>query len=134
MLSDHLTLRVNPELRQELQRKARQRDGDVTAVARRYIAMDRYPGIVFRDTAYGRSPFLAGTRLAIGNIIATYRGSSSVEQAANYFPIPVEDMTLALDYYADHLNEIDSWIDTFEEDNEREYQVWLRRQSTAATR
>jgi uncharacterized protein (DUF433 family) len=117
VLTHHLTIRLDQQLHAALARRAREAGrGELTVLARQYIeeglAMDRYPGIVFRGAGGGRRPALAGRRIDVAHVVQTFlaSGNNRAETAA-YFGIEEHEVGAAIAYYADHRDEIDGWIE-----------------------
>jgi hypothetical protein len=85
-----------------------------TALADRYVeeglAMDSYPGIVFRDGPSGRRPAVIGgpdVWEVIQVFIAEDRSTTATSENLNLRPGLVE---AALAYYADNREAVDEWI------------------------
>jgi uncharacterized protein (DUF433 family) len=90
--------------------------------------------IYFRDGAVGRRPALLGTRLDVADVISTIRqNNNSVEEAAEYLELPIEQIQAALAYYADFKDEIDDWVARKHEASERERSRWLRQQAALSS-
>ena len=86
-----------------------------TALADRYVeeglAMDTYPGIVFRDGPSGRRPAVLGgpdVWEVIQTFLAEGRDTRAASENINLRPGLVE---AALAYYADNQDEIDEWLE-----------------------
>jgi hypothetical protein len=87
-----------------------------TALADRYVeeglAMDTYPGIVFRDGPSGRRPAVLGGP-DVWEVIQTFlvedRNTQATSDNLNLRPGLIE---AALAYYADNQEDIDDWIQT----------------------
>jgi uncharacterized protein (DUF433 family) len=135
MLDEQVTIRIGASVLAKLKRRAQERlNGETTALARRYIeeglAMDHYPGIVFREGSGGRRPALAGRRLDIAAIIETLRSSKNDRAAtAEYFEISQREVDSAVAYYVDHKSEIDAWIDEQQRANQEQREAWERQRS-----
>jgi hypothetical protein len=85
-----------------------------TALADRYVeeglAMDSYPGIVFRDGPSGRRPAVIGgpdVWEVIQVFLAEDRSTTATSENLNLRPGLVE---AALAYYADNREAVDEWI------------------------
>ena len=77
--------------------------------------MREQPGIVFRDGPTGRRPGLA-RGLDVWEVVDAVRhikgqGNLSVTDLADQLGLSQRDLGVALDYYANHRDEIDQWID-----------------------
>ncbi len=73
------------------------------------VRTDRHPLISFRQGASGRRrPALGGTRLDVGQVIATVRGEGGdIAAAAEYLSMPARMIQAAVNYYADFTEEVD---------------------------
>jgi len=99
-----------------LEQRARLTHVPKTALADRYVeeglAMDTYPGIVFRDGPSGRRPAVLGgpdVWKVIQTFMAEDRDTRATSENLNVRPGLIE---AALAYYADNREEIDEWIET----------------------
>jgi hypothetical protein len=75
------------------------------------VAMDTYPGIVFRDGPSGRRPAVWGgpdVWEVIQTFLAEGRDTRATSENLNLRPGLVE---AALAYYADNQDEIDEWLE-----------------------
>jgi len=86
-----------------------------TALADRYVeeglAMDTYPGIVFRDGPSGRRPAVLGGP-DVWEVIQTFIAEDRDTQAASEnLNVRTGLIEAALAYYADNQEEIDEWIE-----------------------
>jgi uncharacterized protein (DUF433 family) len=129
MLSDHLSIRIDPKLRESLQRRAKQARLDVTALARRYVEegliQDKYPGIYFRDTGYGRTACLRGTRIYVGQLVQIIEGFEDLDYVAATWRLDRDDLATVMEFYTDFREEIDAWNDFHHAENERIRKEWL---------
>jgi hypothetical protein len=98
-----------------LEQRARLTHVPKTALADRYVeeglAMDTYPGIVFRDGPSGRRPAVLGgpdVWEVIQTLMAEDRDTQATSENLNVRPGLIE---AALAYYADNREEIDDWIE-----------------------
>jgi uncharacterized protein (DUF433 family) len=102
-----------------------------TTLAERYIdegiRQDEHPLIYFREGAAGRRPALLGSRLDVADAITTIRqNEGSVEEAAGYLEIPVEQLEAATRYYGEYKDEVDELIERSRLAVERERERWRR--------
>jgi uncharacterized protein (DUF433 family) len=75
------------------------------------LAMRMYPGIWYREGAAGRRPALMGHRIDVRHVVETVREEGGdLERAADHFRIPIGLVRSAMEYYADHRDEVDQWI------------------------
>lgn len=83
--------------------------------------MEEHPGIAFVDGPAGRRPALASKRgLDVWQIISTLKANSgSIPDTAQIMVLTEAEVRIALEYYADHADEIDAWIKANDEEYER---------------
>ena len=130
-----MAFRFAPKTVQHLKRRAHEVGAAQTALVERYIEeglrMDEHPLVHFRDGEAGRRPAVLGSRLDVADVIETIRqNDKSLEAAADYLELPVEQVEACLRYYADYKDEVDEWIERDRVALERE-QERLRRQQAA---
>jgi uncharacterized protein (DUF433 family) len=131
MAKDHLTMRVAPEVLRGIEREANRTGRPLTTLAadllEEGLAMRMYPGIWYRETATGRRPALMGHRIDVRHVVETVREEGGdLERAANYFRIPIGLVRSAMEYYADHRDEVDQWIAREHEYAAEAEQRWRR--------
>jgi CopG-like RHH_1 or ribbon-helix-helix domain, RHH_5 len=140
MAGRHLTLRLDESALEHLDREAKRSGQTRSQLARTLIEeglrMREHPGIVFRDGAVGRRPAIAGGP-QIWWIAAVLRGvgldaKNLVQRTVALTELPIDQVTIALQYYTAYPEEIDAWIDRNNEEGERGYAEWLREQSLSA--
>lgn len=110
-----ITLRPRgPKTLVRLEQRAKLTRVPKTALADRYIeeglAMDTYPGIVFRDGPSGRRPAVMGgpdVWEVIQVFLAENRNTGATSQNLNLRPGLID---AAVAYYADNQEAIDEWI------------------------
>jgi hypothetical protein len=102
----------------KLEERARQIRVPKTALADRYVeeglAMDAYPGVIFRDGPAGRRPAVVGgpdVWEVIRVFVAEGRSTRATSDNLRIRPGLVE---AAIAYYADNREAIDEWIETNE--------------------
>ncbi len=132
-----VSFRFDPITVKRLKNHAAEAGGGQTALAERYIEegirQDEHPLIYFREGAAGRRPALLGSRLDVAEAITTIRqNEGSVEQAAEYLEIPVEQLEAAARYYGEFTDEVDELIERSRLAAERERERWLRGQEALA--
>src|SRR5262249_41747547 len=111
-----LTLRPkSPRTLARLEQRAKLIQVPKTALADRYVeeglAMDSYPGIVFRDGPSGRRPAVVGgpdVWEVIQVFLAEDRDTGATAHNLNLRPGLVD---AAVAYYADNRGPVDDWID-----------------------
>lgn len=110
----HVTLRLQSTLKEALNRQATKEGLSQTGLAERYleeaVRVAEHPGIVFRGGPAGRRAAVVGgpdVWEIVGTFLAEKRNASAV---ARYLNLPNGLVRAALDYYADHMDEIDVWV------------------------
>jgi uncharacterized protein (DUF433 family) len=132
-----VAFRFDPITVRRLKQRARETHAAQTALAERYIEeglrRDEHQLISFRDGEAGRRPALLGTRLDVADVITTIRqNDNSVEEAAAYLEIPVEQIDACVRYYADYKDEVDAWIERSRAIAQRERERSQRRRQALA--
>lgn len=133
-----VSLRVEVSTFDELERRARQAGEPMNSLAERYIAeglrIEEHPQIYFREGELGRRAALIGTRLDVWQVMETVRNSSnSVEDAADYFDLPVEKVRAAVRYYAAHRDEVDEFAARATAAADRAEAAWRAEQEILAS-
>jgi uncharacterized protein (DUF433 family) len=126
-----VSFRFDPITVKRLKDHAAEAGSGQTTLAERYIEegirQDEHPLIYFREGAAGRRPALLGSRLDVADAITTIRqNEGSVEEAAEYLEIPVEQLEAAARYYGEYKDEIDESIERSRLAAERERERWRR--------
>jgi hypothetical protein len=110
----HVTLRLKSTLKEALNRQATKEGLSQTGLAERYleeaVRVAEHPGIVFRGGPAGRRAAVVGgpdVWEIVETFLAEKRNASAV---ARYLNLPNGLVRAAVDYYADHMDEIDAWI------------------------
>ena len=95
--------------------------------------MEAHPGIVFRDGPAGRRPGLVGgpdvwevVRVFLG---VRAQGSDPIEHAADLTGLALPLVRTAVWYYADHPEEVDTWIARVDAEAAEAVQAWRREQA-----
>jgi len=107
-------LRLQSTLKEALNRQATKEGLSQTGLAERYLGeavrVAEHPGIVFRGGPAGRRAAVVGGP-DVWEIIGTFlAGKRNICAAARYLNLPNGLVRAAVDYYADHTDEIDAWI------------------------
>ncbi len=128
-----VSFRFDPITVKRLKDRAAESGAGQTTLAERYIEeglrRDEHPLIYFREGAAGRRPALLGSRLDVADVVTTIRqNEGSVELAAEYLEVPVEQVEAAARYYADYREELDALIERARLAAERERQRSLHQQ------
>lgn len=132
-----VAFRFDSDVVEHLKRRAAEAGARQTDIAQRYIEeglrQDEHPLIYFREGEAGRRPALLGSRLDVAEVISTIRqNDNSVEAAAEYLEVPVEQVEAGLRYYADYKEEVDAWADHVAAIAERERARWRRQREALA--
>ena len=107
-------MRVPADVLRGIEREADRTGRPVTTLAadllEEGLVMRTYPGIYFRQGAAGRRPALAGTRLDVWQVVDTVEAEGGdFERAAGYFDVAPGLIRSAMEYAADHREQIDAW-------------------------
>lgn len=83
--------------------------------------MDEHPGIAFADGPAGRRAVLAAKRgVDVWEIASTLTANDgSIADTAETMVLSEAEVRVALEYYGDHPDEIDEWIQANDEEHER---------------
>jgi hypothetical protein len=132
-----VSFRFDPITVRRLKDHAADAGAGQTALAERYIEegirRDEHPSIYFREGEGGRRPALLGSRLDVAEVVTTIRqNNGSVEEAASYLEIPVEQLEAAARYYGEYTDEVDELIERSQVASERERERWRRGQEALA--
>jgi hypothetical protein len=137
-----MSIRLRPDLKQELERRARESGTSTATLYERFIdeglRHDAHPLITFRDGASGRRAILAATRLSVAQVIDTLLATDGASDAdrirdtAEYLDIPAGYVAASIRYYAAYKAEIDEWRERMAEAAEREHEAWEREQAVFA--
>ena len=137
-----LSVRLRPDLKDELERRAREAGTSASALYERFIdeglRHEDHPLIVFREGAGGRRPTLAGSRLSVSQVIETLKATegeddaSRIRETAEYLRIPAGHVQASVRYYANYKDEVDAWIEQAAAAAEREHEAWKREQAVFA--
>jgi hypothetical protein len=137
-----MSIRLRPDLKEELERRARESGMSTAALYERFIdeglRHDAHPLIAFRDGAGGRRATLAASRISVAQVIETLlatEGASDAERVsdtAEYLDIPTSHVLASIRYYAAFRAEIDEWREREVEAAEREREAWEREQAVFA--
>jgi hypothetical protein len=111
---EHFSLRIEPATKEALALQARHRNATISSLAERYldeaVRMAKHRGVFFADGPAGRRPRLL-TGPDVWEVIETFLASGrSIRETAEYLNVPDHLVEVAVDYYADHRDEIDDWI------------------------
>jgi uncharacterized protein (DUF433 family) len=136
-MTRQFSVRVATSIFEELGRRALESAESRNALAERYIAegvrTDEHPDIVFREGALGRRATVAGTRLAVWQVMQTVRDhGNSVDAAAAYLSLPVAKVRAAVSYYAAYRSEVDDTAERETAAAERAEAAWRAEQELLA--
>jgi uncharacterized protein (DUF433 family) len=109
-----VTLRLQSTLKEALSRQATKAGLSQTGLAERYleeaVRVADHPGIVFRAGPAGRRAAVVGGP-DVWEIVETFLAEKrNIGAAARYLNLPNGLVRAAIDYYADHTDEIEAWI------------------------
>ncbi len=136
-MSRHLSVRVGDELFEQLAAQSRRSGQSRSALAKQLLEeglrMEQHPGIVFRSGPGGRRAGLIGGP-DVWEVVGALRGagggaSDSLAKVGERTGLTVDQVGVALRYYADYTEEIGDWIRRVEEEAERVEARWRREQA-----
>jgi hypothetical protein len=113
-----LSIRLPDPTRDALDEAARAAGESRSSLMQRFIEegllMDRFPGLVFRGGPLGRRAGLVGGP-DVWEVIRVVknseeRGDSAVRAAAEWLALPMEQVLVAIDYYAECSYVVDDWL------------------------
>jgi hypothetical protein len=97
--------------------------------------MQLHPGIVFRAGPGGRRAGLAGGP-DVWEVVRVFRGlapdEDGVRRTGELMSLLAQQVEVAIRYYAEFQDEIDSWIRELDQEAERAEAVWRREQQLLA--
>jgi len=133
------SIRLRPDLKEQLDRRARETGTSAAALHERFLdeglRREDHPLIVFRDGPGGRRAMLAGSRLSVGQVIDTVKATEAADDAAriraaaDYLDLPIGHVQASVRYYAQYKPEVDAWLEQAANAAEREREAWLREQA-----
>jgi len=126
----YLSFRVSVPTGRRLDRRALLTGTRKTALAERYVEeglrMDDHPGVYFVDGPMGRRAALVGTGLDVWEVVETVQANDNDPlAAADYLRVALGVVEVALRYYGEYRDEIDSWLHRVHEFAEAEERRWL---------
>jgi len=136
MTSGHLSVRVDPDMLERLDRMGKlegmNRSELAKALLEEGLRMADFPGIVFRPGPAGRRPGLAAgpdiwevVRVLCGVNAA---GEEAIARTAELTDLTLHDVRIVVRYYAAYRDEIDDWLHVLDEEAERLKTAWEREQ------
>lgn len=139
MASTPFSLRMPERLLAHLRRHAEMRGEPPSRAAVRLIdeglAIEAYPGIFFQDGPAGRRPTLASgpdVWQVIDAVKSFGTGEEAIAEAAEWLSLGHWQVRTAIRYYADHREEIDTWIRRNDELAVEAEDRWRREQASLA--
>lgn len=134
MPTHHLSLRVESDTLERLEAQSRQtgqsRSGLAKVLLDEGLRMAAYPGIVFRSGPAGRRPGLAGGP-DLWEIVRVFqgldvKGDQALHQLAELTALGLEQVRIALQYYAEYRDEVDEWIRRVDAEASQAEAAWHR--------
>lgn len=141
MPSRHLSLRLESDtyrrLAAESQRAGQSRSQVAKTLLDEGLRMEAHPGIVFRPGPAGRRPGLAGGP-DLWEVIRVFegvdaRGEEALRITAERTGLTLEQVRIAVRYYAEYRDEIDDWIRRLDDEADRAEAAWRREQDLLRT-
>ena len=139
--SRHLSLRLESDtyrrLEAESQRAGQSRSQVAKTLLDEGLRMEAHPGIVFRPGPAGRRPGLAGGP-DLWEVIRVFegvdaRGEEALRITAERTGLTLEQVRIAVRYYAEYRDEIDDWIRRLDDEADRAEAAWRREQDLLRT-
>lgn len=136
-MSRHLSVRVGEDLFEQLEAQSRRSGQSRSAVAKQLLEeglrMEQHPGIVFRSGPGGRRAGLVGGP-DVWEVVGALRGTDSGDAdslagVSERTGLTLDQVGVALRYYADFTDEVADWIRRVEEEAERAETRWRREQA-----
>ena len=136
-MSRHLSVRVSDDLFEQLAAQSRRSGQSRSAVAKQLLEeglrMEQHPGIVFRSGPGGRRAGLVGGP-DVWEVVGALRGadcsdSGSLAEIGERTGLTVDQVRVALGYYADYTEEVGDWIRRVEDEAARVEARWRREQA-----
>jgi hypothetical protein len=120
----HFSLRVDSEMLSRLEHESRRTGQSRSQLAKTLLdeglRMEQHPGIVFRPGPAGRRPALAAGPdvWEVARVLRALTGDREtvLRQASDLTELAVEQLRIALRYYAEFRGEIDDWIERVDEE------------------
>lgn len=135
-MSQHLSVRVDEEVLERLDSESRRIGRSRSWLAKQLLdeglRMERHPGIVFRTGPAGRRAGLMSGPDVWEVVRAAVGDENTREDVAERMGLTYEQVGVALRYYAEHRDEIASWIRMVDEEAERAEADWRREQELLA--
>jgi hypothetical protein len=129
----HLSIRVDPATKLELEAEAKRRGTPTTTLAesllREGIRSASHPGITFRDGPAGRRAGLIGGPDVWEVVEVWLNNRRKAKPAAKYLGLSLGLVEAALGYYAEFGSEIDDWIGRNQRLAAEAEAAWRRRQT-----
>lgn len=133
------SIRLRPDLKDALERRARAMGTSAAALFERFLdeglRRDEHPLITFRDGPGGRRATVATTRLTVAQVIDTLQATEGdsetdrIRDTAEYLDIPLSYVRASVRYYAAFQEEVDTWQASADDAAERERKIWEREQA-----
>jgi hypothetical protein len=120
-------IRIQSETLRALRARSSESGEPIVRMAQRYISegmrLDRHPGILFRDGEAGRRAVVIGGpdvwEVIVAARSAPERGEKLVVALAERIGVQVENIRIAIRYYAEYPDEVDRFIAANEEEAEQ---------------
>jgi uncharacterized protein (DUF433 family) len=87
-------------------------DAVIAQIVDEGLRVRRHPGIEFRDTAFGRRPYVAGSRLGVWDVVLIWKAHQGNRTATLQYLDPFAEWQLdgALGYYQEFPDEVEEYI------------------------
>ena len=136
MPTKHLSIRIESDtldrLDQESRRMGQSRSELAKTLLEEGLRMEMHPGIVFRPGPTGRRPSLA-VGPDVWEIARLFNGQphaadEALHEMTQLIDLTIDQLRIAMRYYASFKEEIDDWIVRVDEESDRAEAAWVREQ------
>jgi uncharacterized protein (DUF433 family) len=114
--TQHYSIPLNTDLARSVEQLAaethRSPDDVIAQIVDEGLRVRRHPGIEFRDTAFGRRPYVVGSRLGVWDVVLIWKAHQENCAATLQYLDPFVEWQLeaALGYYREFPDEVEETI------------------------
>lgn len=114
--TQYYNVSLGPDLAQSIEQLAAEMhcpaDTLIAQIVDEGLRLRRHPGIEFRDTAFGRRPYVVGSRLGVWDVVLIWRAQHEDHEATlRYLDHFAEwQLDAALGYYQEFPAEVEAYI------------------------
>jgi uncharacterized protein (DUF433 family) len=116
MATQSYTVSLSPYIARRIEQLAAETQSSAEAIIPQLVEeglrLRRHPGIEFRDTAFGRRPYVIGSRLGVWDVVLIWRSQQEDHEATLRYLDHFAGWQLdaALDYYREFQAEVEEYI------------------------